>query len=103
MEVEKKKMSLEEMEADSYKRMVESGKCFHYKARAECFPDVINAFNLMIERGHKCIKVNIQSLMFGDTYIDFWTTTPISDLQRLWDDEGIDLHRLSKTIVEAMD
>ena len=83
-----------------YKGMVMSGRCFHYKAMAECFPDGLQALNLMIEGGHKCIKVNITSDMFGETYIDFWTMTPMADLQRLWEEEGIDLHSLYQTITE---
>ena len=78
----------------------------HYKARAECFADVISAFHIINEynydnEGYKIIRIispTIKGSPMGDADFDFWTESPIRLLQKLWNDEGQDLHRIIQTI-----
>jgi len=88
----------QKMESYLVEDMAKRGNVFHYKARAECFPDVINAFSLMHKHAFKTIKVCITSDMCGDADFDFWTQSSIEELRHLWDTEGVDLHRISQTI-----
>lgn len=78
------------------------GKIFRYKARAEMFPDAVHAFNLLFSGGrlgrYKVIKITMKSLLLGDCIFDFYTDTPMKDLQTLWDKEGKNLHRIIQTI-----
>ena len=95
----------EQINADILKRMEEQG-LMHYKARAECFADVISAFHIINEynydnEGYKIIRIispTIKGSPMGDADFDFWTESPIRLLQKLWNDEGQDLHRIIQTI-----
>lgn len=95
----------EQMNADILKRMEEQGYT-HYKARAECFGDVISAFHIINEynrdkEGHHIIRLispTIKGSAMMDADFDFRTATPIHILQKLWDDKGQDLHRIIQTI-----
>ena len=101
----KTKPTWEQMNADILKRMEEQGYT-HYKARAECFGDVISAFHIINEynrdkEGHHIIRLispTIKGSAMMDADFDFWTATPIHILQKLWDDKGQDLHRIIQTI-----
>jgi hypothetical protein len=78
----------------------------HYKARAECFVDVICAFHIIHEYNMdqhpkdiiRLVSPTIKSSPMGDTDFDFWTATPIKTIQTLWNEEGTDLHRIIQTI-----
>lgn len=95
----------EQMNADIIKRMEEQGYG-HYKARAECFADVISAFHIIHEynrdkEGHHIIRLispTIKGSAMMDADFDFWTATPIKTIQTLWDTNGQDLHRIIQTI-----
>ena len=95
----------EQMNAEILKRMEEQGYT-HYKARAECFADVISAFHIIHEynrdkEGHHIIRLispTIKGSPMGDTDFDFWTESPIKTIQILWDTNGRDLHRIIQTI-----
>lgn len=89
------------MELQMVKKMKESGKCFHYKARAELFPDVVRAFHILLDSHFgefKVIRPIIKGSMMGDVEFDFWTCSTIEELQKVWDEEGTDLHRIIQTI-----
>lgn len=99
------KPTWEQMNAEMLKKLEADGYT-HYKARAECFGDVINAFHIIQEYNrHKdgsniirLISPTIKSSVMMDTDFDFWTATPIRTLQKLWNDKGQDLHRIIQTI-----
>ena len=86
-------------------KMKENG-LIRYKARAECFMDVINAFKIIQDYnedqdGDKIIRIilpEIKGDITGDTDFEFWTDTPILKIQKLWDTWGQDLHRIIQTI-----
>jgi len=97
--------------ADILKRMETQGY-IHYKARAECFADVIEAFHIIQEynieldynlKSHpsdiiRLISPTITGSPMGDTDFDFWTESPIKSIKKLWDTRGRDLHRIIQTI-----
>ena len=91
---------------DDYLKYIEGKGYTHYKARAECFPDVISAFhiihihNMDVDKTQRIpiISPTIKGSSMGDTDFDFWTNTPIKSIQMLWDRKGSDLHRLIQTI-----
>ena len=95
----------EAIEADIMKRIESQGHT-HYKARAECFGDAINAFQIIYEHnrdklGHNIIRIispTIKGSPMGDAVLDFWTEYPIKTIQMLWDTKGTDLHRIIQTI-----
>lgn len=97
--------SLEQMNANMIKEMEKQGYT-HYKARAECFHDVISAFNIIHKynrdkEGHHIIRLispTIKGSPMGDAVFDFWTESPIKTIQTLWDTYGRDLHRIIQTI-----
>jgi hypothetical protein len=79
----------------------------HYKGRAECFADVISAFNIIndynkdkgrMERIY-LISPTILGSPMGDTDFDFWLdgSKTILEVFKLWDDKGTDLHRMIQT------
>ena len=95
---------IDRMNADILKRMEEQGFT-HYKARAECFHDVISAFHIIHEHNRGCSESRIIRLILPtikgspmDADFDFWTETPIKTIQTLWDTNGFDLHRIIQTI-----
>ena len=96
----------EQMNADIIKDMEKQGFT-HYKARAECFGDVINAFHIIYEYNNRVevddqiirlISPTIKGSPMGDTDFDFWTNSHIKFIQTLWDTEGRDIHRIIQTI-----
>lgn len=95
----------EQMNADILKKLEADGYT-HYKARAECFADVISAFHIIQQYnnnndGSKIIRLispTIKGSAMMDADFDFWTATPIRTLQKLWNDKGHDLHRIIQTI-----
>jgi hypothetical protein len=97
--------TLEQIEAKSMKQLLEKG-FIHYKARAECFIDVVTAFNTihdynMEQRNEGIIPLvvpTIRGSVMGDADFDFWTNKPIRLLQHLWHTRAEDLHRIIQTI-----
>jgi hypothetical protein len=78
--------------------MLEKGKFFRYKCRAECFIDVIEAFKLLFDRrGFKVIKPIITGSMFGCADVEFYSDQSISKIINVWK-EGCDIHRLWQTL-----
>jgi hypothetical protein len=90
----------EQMEAELTKNMVAEGYT-HYKARAEDFDDVIDAFKFLEEYNNtickkrnnwgNCIRYtdpSIKRWMNGDVDFDFWTPTPIRELLQIWHDKA---------------
>ena len=97
------KSRYEEMCA-SYESRIEKDGFTHYRGRAECFTDVVNAFHIITENNLdndtdivRIILPTIKSYMTGDTDFDFWTDTPLRKIQTLWDTQGYCLHRMVQT------
>ena len=86
----------------SYEVYHRRGKIFRYKARAEWFGDVISAFNILFTRPYlgqvKVISPNIQGSATGGAVFDFYTFTPLKDIQDIWNAWGKDIHRIIMTI-----
>ena len=70
----------------------------HYKGRAECFADVMDAFTIGAKHHITLFSPTLVGTPMGDAYFDFWTNMPIHHLKVLWDKEGRDLHRIIQTI-----
>lgn len=70
----------------------------NYKARAECFADVMDAFNIAAKHRFTLFSPTLKGTPMGDAFFDFWTNMPINDLKVIWDKEGRDLHRIIQTI-----
>ena len=81
-----------------YLESLEKKGFVHYKARAECFTDILDAFNLLRNRQIVLASPTIKETALGCASFDFWTNKPIRDLKVLWDTEGRDLHRIIQTI-----
>lgn len=86
----------------SYEEYRRRGKVFRYKARAEWFGDVISAFRILLTRPYlgrvKIICPSIQGSFLGCAVFDFYTFTPLKELQDIWNKEGQDIHRIVMTI-----
>lgn len=81
-----------------YLESLEKKGFVHYKARAECFVDILDAFNLLRNRRIVLASPTIKETALGCANFDFWTNIPINDLKIIWDKEGRDLHRIIQTI-----
>ena len=88
---------MEAANASILKQMKATGYT-HYKARAECFADIMDAFTIAAKHHITLFSPTLIGTPMGDAYCDFWTNKPIRDLKVLWDTEGRDLHRIIQTI-----
>ena len=84
-------------------KMKADGKIYQYEAQSECFPDVINAFHLLLSGSnlgkYKVIMPTIKTYWDGECAIIFWSTTPIAELKKVWSEaDDLHLHWLADTL-----
>ena len=105
-----KAKTLLEIEAEYTKHIEETGGV-RYKARAECFYDVLNAFNIIYKYNESVERKNTicvisptirGSAMLGADF-DFWTDAPLIKIQWLLNKKGSDLHRKLKMQKRILD
>jgi hypothetical protein len=66
---------------------------YHFSAKADCFPDVIQAFHILLDKyfgDYKVINPTIKGSCLGDVEFDFYTCTSKKDLKSIWEKEDID-------------
>lgn len=81
----------------TYDELVAQGEMYRFKARAECFPDVLEAFQLLHKYGINTCRVTIRSFDLWDAIFDFYTSHPLERVQTIIN-YGNDLHRIVQTI-----
>lgn len=91
-------MSVMDAMNESILKQMEATGFTHYKARAECFADIMDAFSIAAKHRITLFSPTLVGTPMGDAYCDFWTNKPIHELKVLWDTEGRDLHRIIQTI-----
>ena len=78
--------------------MATADDMFHYEGYAECLPDVINGFKILLDKYTKVINAEIKSSMMLGADFSFWSNATIEDIEYMWRKEGTDLHRMCQSL-----
>jgi hypothetical protein len=76
---------------------------YHLSARADCFPDVVEAFKvlLMDHLGEfRVIAPKIKGFLSGEAELEFWTQSTVEEIQKAWKAAGVN-HILIESLTQT--